>query len=83
MPSIYQRLYDKEALGLLDDKALADKHFKAAHKLANSGVCDHELDPIMCILTICVMLYSPDFKELDDPYEVERIQMSYAYLLQR
>ncbi len=82
MTCSYNNVYNRKQLGLLDDKALADRHYQVAHKLGATGLTD-EVDPVQLILTICVIMYSSDFIELEEPAKVEQVQMTYANLLQR
>ncbi len=78
----YNNAYNRKQLGLLDDQNLAAKHYYLANKLGVAGITD-ELDPVQLILTVCVIMYSSDFLELDEPTKVEEVQTMYANLLQR
>ncbi len=79
----YEGLYDHELLGLSNQNTL-ERHSKAAEKLAKvSSGASCGWDPIHFVLTVCIMMYSQDSLELDDPKEAERMQLMYACLLQR
>ena len=61
---------------------LLKEHRRAADRIAELTE-QQDWDPVHLMLTLFVILFSPDFLELDDPGEVERIQTAYACLLQR
>ena len=61
---------------------LSRTHRRAAQRIMELAT-EQELDPVQLMLTISVIIFCGDFLDLDDPSEVERIQTSYACLLQR
>ncbi len=77
----YNTVYNLDELGLSLDKEMAEKHRHCANKI--SSLTNDKFDPVMMMLNIGIILYTPDTVELDDREEAERLQMMYANLLYR
>ncbi len=84
MPLVYESIYNPEMLGLESEDEV-NNHRTAATKLAqiSMSTIPHTCDPIVIILTTCIILYTTDFVDLDDPKRVEDVQTAYACLLWR
>ncbi len=75
----YDHFYNTNELGL--DSEQARRHRKLVDKIA--GISLHKPDPILPMLITSLILYSPDFVDLDKPASAERQQIHFASLLHR
>ncbi len=78
----YESIYNRDQLGLQSpDEVVRHKH--TALRLACLGGYNPEegWDPVHCVLITCIMLYSSDFLDLDEPRKAEKIQAGFASLL--
>ncbi len=80
----YQAVYDSKILGL-DSSDAIEHHKTAAVSLSRVGLPNKHVyhDEIAMMLTMGIILHTPDFLDLDEPKKVEEIQSFYASLLWR
>ncbi len=78
----YESIYNRDQLGLQSPDEVA-KHKHTALRLARLGGYNSEegWDAVHCVLTACIMLYSSDFLDLDEPRKAEKVQAGFASLL--
>ncbi len=74
-------LYDQEELGISSDKDISSRHRWLVQKI--QGLPHAKCDLVALMLNIMVILFTPDFIQLDDVKEAERVQLAYANLLYR
>ncbi len=62
-----------------------DRYRNAYHRMSQERLCPSpgDWDPIACVLVASVMMYTPDFLDLDEPKKVADIQSAYACLLHK
>ncbi len=77
----YETTYDQDQLGLSSDVEMSMRHRQLVNKIR--GKPHIAMDPVAIILAVYMMLYTPDFIDLDDAKEAERQQTMYACLLNR
>lgn len=59
----------------------AKRHRRLADKVGNTNL-GHR-DPVLLTLIIYILMYTPDFLDLDHPEKVEQTQLAFASLLYR
>ncbi len=74
-------LYDPDGLGISSDNEISLHHCWLVQKI--QGPPNVKWDVVAMILTIMVILFTPDFIQLDDNKEAQRVQLAYASLLYR
>ncbi len=71
---------------LTDLSPQASGKYRNAYRRMSQENLSHsasEWDPIVCVLVASVMMYTPDFLDLDEPKKVADIQTAYACLLHK
>lgn len=74
-------VYDQDELGISSDKDMSKRHRQLVNKIQGMGRM--KWDIVVIILNTFIILYTPDFIELDDLKEAQKIQVMYACLLHR
>ncbi len=77
----YEKAYCNELFALNSVEA-AEKHCNAVKKLSQNTF-DIEEDPVIPLLTSCIMGATPDFLNLDEPKKAEEGQLAFSGLLHR
>ncbi len=68
----------------LEEYAFANEEHSGRHKKLVGRIGNMSLgkrDPVLFMLIVSTILYTPDFVDLDHPGDAERIQMAYAFML--
>ncbi len=78
-PPSYERFFDVEELTMSDREVTAYKDSINRLRTMLKGW----QDPVLFILVTCIVMYTPDFLELDDAKGVEKMQTTFACLLHR
>ncbi len=76
----YDTIYDLKDLGIAPGEQ-AKRHRHLVGKIMNMNL--GEQDPMLFMLILCLILFTPDFIDLDEPERAEQTQMVFACLLHK